>query len=341
MPQIANQSHAPGDRNRPPEGGPWMANWRILPFLRRILPMLVLESLRELKVTGRILPPHFPRPIRSEQSPGDKQASACMSIIVPIHDAPAVTSRCLASLEKYAPESEVILVDDASKLSETLEMIQDFCARNKWKVIRHEKSLGHSEGCRDGANLATRPYLCLLNSDTVVTPWCWRRVKEVFEDDQKIGVAGPSTSNSRNPQTLRLATVLSPSWSDDQICSFAKHLLTRCREPLLVDLAWVSGFAFFIRRSLWERVGGFDQKLPDYGNEVELCRRIAGEGYRLVWIRNSYIHHFGQQSYRGKIGDEGIRARTQTAANYMRQINDRRSHEIGQPEGNSNMERSR
>lgn len=62
-------------------------------------------------------------------------------------------------------------------------------------------------------------------------------------------------------------------------------------------LGW--GFALFIRRSLWEQAGGFDQRLPDYGNEMELCRRIAEEGYRLVWIRNSYIHHFGQQSYRG------------------------------------------
>jgi GT2 family glycosyltransferase len=76
-----------------------------------------------------------------------------------------------------------------------------------------------------------------------------------------------------------------------------------------LDLPWVSGFAFFIRRSLWEQIGGFDQKLPDYGNEVELCNRVAANGYRMAWIRNSYIHHFGQQSYRNLIGDEGVRAR--------------------------------
>jgi GT2 family glycosyltransferase len=249
-----------------------------------------------------------------------------MSIVVAIHDAPEVTRRCLASLEKYALESEIILVDDASRLTETVEVIRHFSIRNKCKVVRHEKSLGHSEACREGANLATRPYLCLLNTDTVVTPWCWRRVKEVFEHDQKIGVAGPSTSYSGNLQALRLATVLSSYWNDDQICSFAKHLLTQCREPFLVDLAWVGGFAFFIRRSLWEQVGGFDEKLPDYGNEVELCRRIAEEGYRMVWIRNSYIHHFGQQSYRDSVGYEGIRARIRAAEIYTRQKSDRRSH---------------
>jgi GT2 family glycosyltransferase len=315
-----------------------MANWHIPHFLRGLLPRLVIHSLREfkrivfsslreLKFTGRVLPPHFPRDKEFEQSPDDSQASACMSIVVPIHDAPTVTRRCLGSLEKYAPESEIILVDDASSLTETLEVIRHFSSQNKWKVVRHEKSLGHSEACREGANLATRPYLCLLNSDTVVTPWCWRPVKEVFEHDQKTGVAGPSTSESGNVQTLTLATVLSSSWNDNQICSFAKHLLTRCREPVVMDVAWVSGFALFIRRSLWEQVGGFDQNLPDYGNDMELRSRIAEKGYRMVWVRNSYIHHFGHQSYRDTVGNEGIQVLARAAIIYIRQKNHRRSHE--------------
>jgi GT2 family glycosyltransferase len=276
-----------------------MANLPLPRSLKRLLPRLVTEGLREFRLRGSVLPPRLPRHKEFERLPGDREASASMSIVVAIHDGPAVTRRCLASLEKYALESDIILVDDGSRLAETLEAIRDFSTRNKWNVVRHEKALGHSEACRAGANLATRPYLCLLNSDTVVTPWCWRRVKEVFEHDAKIGVAGPSTSYSGNLQALTLATILSSYWNDSQICSFAKHLLAECREPVLMDVAWVAGFALFIRRSLWEQAGGFDQRLPDYGNEMELCRRIAEEGYRLVWIRDSYIHHFGQQSYKG------------------------------------------
>jgi GT2 family glycosyltransferase len=224
----------------------------------------------------------------------------------------------LASLEKYASKSEIILVDDASNLTETLEVIRQFTIRNNWRVVRNEISRGHSEACREGAELATRTYLCLLNSDTVVTPWCWRRVKEVFEQDQKIGVGGPSTSYSGNSQTLAFAEDQGRFWNDNQICAFASRLLTQLPEPTVTDLDWVSGFAFFIRRSLWEQVGGFDQRLPDYGNEVELCERIAEQGYRLVWIRNSYIHHFGGQSYKGVIGIKGIRARIRAAQIYTR-----------------------
>jgi O-antigen biosynthesis protein len=270
-------------------------------------------------LTGKLVFANFPPQIEFEQASEDARASASISIVVPIHDSPREARQCLAGLEKYAPESEVILVDDASVLTETLEVIRHFGSRNGWKVARHEKALGHSEACRAGTNLATRPYLCLLNSDTIVTPWCWRCVKEVFECDQQIAVSGPSTSYSRNLQTLAIAADQIRNWNDNQICAFAKLLLVHCREPVLFDIPWAAGFAFFIRRNLWEQLGGFDRNLPDYGNEVELCSRIAKKGYRIVWIRNSYIHHLGHRSYRDSIGDEEIRVRTRFAESYIRE----------------------
>jgi O-antigen biosynthesis protein len=295
----------------------WMSDLHIPGFLKSLMPQVAIQGLRRFK--GRILTRGLPRHNESEQSLEDSLASASISIIVAIHDAPAVTRRCLSSLERYAQNSEIILVDDASGLTETLEVIQHFSDRNGWKVVRHEKARGHSEACRAGARLATRTYLCLLNSDTVVTPWCWRGIKEAFELDEKIGVAGPSTSSAGNVQALGVAADMRPYWNDNQICAFAKLLLIECAEPVVVDLPWVSGFALFIRRSLWEKIGGFDERLPDYCNEVELCRRVSDEGYRRVWVRTSYIHHLGRQSYEGTIGDEGIRERTRVAETYMRE----------------------
>jgi len=254
-----------------------------------------------------------------EQSKADAYASASMSIVIPIHDSPKVTRRCLASLEIYAPESEIILVDDASKLAETLEVIREFSSRNGWKAVRNEKSLGHSGASGAGASLATRPYLCFLNSDTVVTPWCWARVKNAFEADPAVGAAGPSTSESGNAQTLDLAADQRGLWSDNQICAFAESLLNQSREPTVIELEWLSGFALFIKRGLWEEIGGFDKKLPDYGNDVELSRQITSRGYRIVWVKDSYIHHFGRQSYQASLGDGGIHERVLAAKVYTKQ----------------------
>jgi hypothetical protein len=78
----------------------------------------------------------------------------------------------------------------------------------------------------------------------------------------------------------------------------------------------VGGFAFFIRRSLWEQLEGFDHNLPDYGNESELCKRVVKEGFRIVWTQNSYIHHLGQQTY-GHLGWKMIANRSRIAREYI------------------------
>ncbi len=290
-------------------------------FLSRALPVGVRFALRKLRarILGPFLARHLPRDKEFGQSPEDAQASASLSIVVPVHDAPEVIRRCLMSLQKYAPKAEIILVDDGSKLEQTQELLEDFSTRNGWKLIRHPEALRHSAACGAGASLATRPYLCLLNSDTVVTPWCWRPLVQAFEDNPKIGVAGPSTSYSGNPQTPLVALFMRHDLNDSQICEYATHFLAECADPILTDLPWAAGCAFFIRRGLWQQLGGFDRNIPDYFNENELCRRVLGAGYRVVWVRNAYIHHLGGVSYGKALGHKSVDAHFRAADDYVKQ----------------------
>jgi GT2 family glycosyltransferase len=279
--------------------------------IKAATPYAVVDAVRQAR--ARWLSRGLPRNVVYEQPAEQSAASASMSIVVAIHDAPQVTLRCLASLQRYAPSSEVILVDDASRLAQTTDAIRDFSSRNGWKVITNPEPRGHSAACAVGAAVATRPYLCLLNSDTVVTPWCWRPLAQAFESDATIGIASPSTSFAGNDQTLDVARCCRFYWDDGQICAFAEGLAVDPPQPAIVDLPWVSGFAFFLPRRLWEEMGGFDPNLPDYGNEIDLCKRVTQKGLRTVWIRNAYIHHFAKQSYGKTIGDDGIHTRIQAA----------------------------
>jgi GT2 family glycosyltransferase len=279
--------------------------------IKAATPHALVDAVR--KARARLLSRGLPRNAVFAQPPEQSLASASMSIVIAIHDAPQVTLRCLASLERYAPNSQVILVDDASKLAQTTDAIRDFSSRNGWQVISNREPRGHSAACAAGAVLATRPYLCLLNSDTVITPWCWRPLAQAFESDASIGIAGPSTSFAGNDQTLDAARCCRFYWDDGQICAFAERLTVNPPQPAIVDLPWVSGFALFLPRRLWEEMGGFDPTLPDYGNEIELCKRVLERGLRTVWIRNAYIHHFAKQSFGETIGEDGIQARIQAA----------------------------
>ncbi len=246
----------------------------------------------------------------------EASASARISIVIPVLDTPPL-GRCLASVERFAPRAEVILVDDGSVLPETQAVMQQFVSRNRWKLVRNEHPQGHSRASEAGARLATRQYLCLLNADTIVTPWSWQAAVEAFEADPRIAITGPTTSHAATPQCIERAELCRHYWSDAQVFDFGRKYVTGLARFPWVDLPEVGGFAFFIRRDLWEQLGGFDPNLPDYGNEVELCRRVSKLGRRIVWTQNSYIHHLGNQTYSSAFGSHFISVRCRSALEYI------------------------
>jgi GT2 family glycosyltransferase len=264
-------------------------------MIRKYIPEAIKEPYRLIRAS--LLSIGLTRSGTFDQPEDEVEASKDISVVVTIHDSPQHTQRCLESIEAYGANAEIILVDDGSHLQETVDLIQDYKQRNGWIGIRHNQARGHSRSCEAGSRLAIKPYLCLLNSDTVVTPWSWRGAKEAFDLDPRTAVAGPTTSWTATKQKISRAMYCRNYWTNSQIYAFAKKYISNLPPRASVDLPYVGGFAFFIRRSIWLEFGGFDPNLPDYGNEVELCKRLSNRDFRIVWTKNSYIHHFGQSSY--------------------------------------------
>ena len=253
----------------------------------------------------------------------ERHASEAMSIIVAVHDAPEVTRRCLKSLENFSGNAEVIIVDDGSKLEPVKRMLADLCSRNGWKLVRNDVALGHSRASEAGISVSMKPFICLLNSDTIVTPHSWLGIARVFGDSPQIAVVGPSTSHTPTPQIVLRAHHCRHYWSDEQIWCFAEQYVARHRKEPVVDLPYAGGFAFFVRRAVWDEMGGFDKHLPDYGNELEFCRRLTQRSLRIVWSKASYIHHLGNESYGRTIGLAEIQGRSLQTLSYIQNISRR------------------
>ncbi len=282
---------------------------------------------RYQQIRAKLLSIGLARSSTFDQPEDEVAASRDVSVVVAIHDSPKVTRRCLASIERYGAKAEVILVDDGSQSQHTIELIRDYQQQNGWTIIRHDTPLGHSRSCEHGAQVSTRKYLCFLNSDTVVTPWSWRAAKEAFDSDPRIAVTGPSTSWAATRQTIRRAEYCRNHWTNNQIYAFAKKYISNQTHQGQVELPTVGGFAFFIRRELWNELGGFNVNLPDYGNEAELCKRLSNRGLRIVWTQNSYIHHFGQNSYGKIITPSEMMQRRLTAKAYIDSLHNKSEQE--------------
>ena len=249
-------------------------------------------------------------------SPEERKSSAEISVVVAVHNAPEVTRRCLVSLQKFAGDAEVIIVDDASNPGEVPQMLEDFCRRNNWRLMRNEKALGHSRASEMGVAVSKRPYVCLLNSDAIVSSKSWHGIARAFESSLQMAVVGPSTSYTVGPQLVLRACHCRRYWTDEQIWRFAEKYVACQKNQPLVDVPFVGGFAFFIRRSVWDALDGFDKNLPDYGNEMEFCQRVKRADLRIAWTKGSYIHHLGNESYGKAIGLDTIKKRSLDALAY-------------------------
>jgi O-antigen biosynthesis protein len=247
----------------------------------------------------------------------EQEASSRISVIIAVHDSPEVTERCLKSVRRFGGESEVIVVDDGSKLDATRQLVRQACSLNHWRLIRIEAPLGHSRASEAGIAVSTRPYICLLNSDTVLTPKSWWGMVRAFDVSPKIAVVGPSTSHTVTVQVVPRALYCRHYWSDEQIWCFAEKYVARHLKSPLINLGRVGGFAFFVRRSIWDEMGGFDKQLADYGNETEFCKRLKRHNFRVVWSKGSYIHHLGSESYGRLLGLAEIRKRGWEADMYI------------------------
>jgi len=266
-----------------------------LTVIRKYIPEWIKEPYRRIRAKlSSIGLASIDKLVQPEE---EVKASNDFSVVIAIHDSPNVTRRCLESVEKYGANAEVILVDDGSQLHETADLIFGYKQRNNWKVIRNNEPIGHSRSCEAGSRLVTRSYICFLNSDTVISPWSWAAAKEAFDSNPRIAVTGPSTSRTATQQTIKRADYCRHYWTNDQIYAFAHKYISNRPPKIQINLPFVGGFAFFIRSKLWNEFGGFDRNLPDYGNEVELCKRLKKRGFHIVWTQNSYIHHFGKGSY--------------------------------------------
>lgn len=293
-----------------------VGNKRILVMrLKALVPKSLYAMLHLAR--ARLLSAGLPSTGSFVSSSEEQHAASQISLIVPVHNAPAVTLRCLNSLEKFAHAAEIVVVDDGSDLEGMGGMLGEICAMNGWRLIRHERALGHSRASEAGVGASSKPYLCLLNSDTVVTPRSWSAIVEAFESDQAIGVVGPATSFTFGPQQVFRACCCRHYWADEQLWAFAEKYTARYRKERLMDATFAGGFAFFVRRTVWVDLNGFDLNLPDYGNEAEFCRRVLARGLRIVTTRASYIHHLGRQSYGGTIGRPEVRKRSMTAQTYI------------------------
>lgn len=211
-----------------------------------------------------------------------------VSIIIPVYNQFDYTYHCLESILENSFECsyEVIIGNDCSTdLTKRLEEIVSGI-----RVITNNKNLRFLLNCNHAAESAKGKYILFLNNDTQVQKGWLQSLIYLMEQDATIGMVG---SKLLYPDGY-LQEAGGILWKDASAWNYGNRQNPNNPEFNYVrEVDYISGAAIMIRRSLWEKIGGFDTRFgPAYCEDSDLAFEVRRHGYKVVYQPKSVVVHF-------------------------------------------------
>ena len=209
-------------------------------------------------------------------------------VVIPTLDGRERLLKTLSSLEQQGVPASVVVVDNASS-DRTAEAVAE--SHPDVSVVRNERNLGFGAAINRAALGLEGDVLVLVNNDVVCEPGFLERITAPFEDESVGMVAGvllqASAPDLVDSAGIELDTTLG-SW--DYLWNQPAAALTSARDPV-----GPCGGAAAYRLSVFQELGGFDEALFAYWEDVELALRFRQAGWRCVLAAGALaLHEHGQ-----------------------------------------------
>ena len=218
-----------------------------------------------------------------------KNEQPMVSIIIPVYNQFNYTYNCLKSIFTNSGVNvkyEIIIANDCSNdlTLQINEIITNII------VITTNENLKFLKNCNNAAKYANGKYILFLNNDTQVQKNWLLPLIELIEKDVKIGAVG-SKLIYENGLLQEAGGILwndASAWNYGRMCDPALPEFNYVKE---VD--YISGAALMIKKEIWDKLGGFDNKFaPAYYEDSDICFSIRKLGYKVMYQPLSVVVHF-------------------------------------------------
>lgn len=229
-------------------------------------------------------------------------AAIVVSVLVPSFNTRDLLRRCLTTVfgSVGAFSLEVIVIDDGSN-DGTSEMVKSEFP--SVKLIRNETSKSFAPAINQGLALSTGERVLLLNSDIELPEDALDRLLSP-QADGVVAVVPLLRSPHGDPQREYTFRKL-PRAGD-----VALNLLMFSRLPRALrrrfgwdssdvslevdtDVEQPSAACILFDGAVLRELGGMDEALPLWFNDVDLCKRVAARGYRIRFLHDVSVVHLG------------------------------------------------
>ncbi len=212
---------------------------------------------------------------------------------------------CLESLEEQDifESLEVVVVDNGSTDGSADMVRRNFPA---CKLVQLDKTVGFGMANNIGVPHSTAPVLLFLNPDTILRENSLPVMLLRFEEYSQCGVAGGIIFDDEGELARSVGSF--PSLFSMGLGRLLRYLPPA--RPILGRLShehwvgydkphsvnWVTGAYLWIRRAVFEEVGGFDKHIFMYCEDVDLCYRVCQLGFECWFFPEAPIVHYREKA---------------------------------------------
>jgi len=197
-----------------------------------------------------------------------------------------------ATLEALPAWVRPIVVDNASADRST-EVARDHGAL----VLAQTENLGFPVAVNRGLAVVTAPFVLLLNPELVIRSPALEKCLQELQGDPSIGLVGPATMTAGSaPEPAAARRDRTALQILIESLGFV-HLSRRFDVQMIhdrhatIDVDAVNGACMLLRTDLLRSLGGLDESVFMYLEDMDLCRRVREAGYRVRFVADAPAQH--------------------------------------------------
>ena len=213
-----------------------------------------------------------------------------IDVIVPTHNGWELTKSCLEHLRPQTVAHTVVVSDNGST-DGTPARLRD--AFPEVRVVELGANLGFPVACNRGVQAGTGEIVVLLNNDVECRPDFLERLVAPFPNDDRLGSVAALLLTPGDGRIESFGLAVDPTLAGYPRLRGAPIREAQSESPILIG---PSGAGGGYRRTAWEEVGGLDEGVPFYGEDVDVALRLRAAGWSTAAAADAVAVHLGSAS---------------------------------------------
>ena len=218
-----------------------------------------------------------------------------LAVVILNWNGEALLERYLPSVMEHSAGADIYVADNAST-DGSVKFLQDNYP--SVRIIQNSTNGGFAKGYNDALKYVEADILCLLNSDVQVTANWFTPILEHFNSHKDVAIIQPKILDLLNKEYFEYAGAAG-GFIDMLGYPFCRGRIFQSIEKDLGqyddirEVFWATGACMFIRKNVFEELGGFDEDYFAHQEEVDLCWRAWNKGYKVYYVGHCHVYHLG------------------------------------------------